>query len=120
MDNTELAKKPKAPGSLVKTAPVRVSKETRKRILAELARLNKKEVGRSVKADDLIALALSLLEPKHHAQLQDATLTNSDRLHRRYLDYVKQHGSTSKDAFLGKILTGNLLLEASKPMHVET
>ncbi len=109
MDSTESVKKSKAGGAVVKTAPVRVSKETRKRIVIELARLNKKELGRSVKPDDLITLALTLLEPKHYAQLQDSTHSNADRLQRRYLAYVKEHGAISKDTFIGKLLTGEIV-----------
>lgn len=106
METTIPAKRPRSTAAAVTTAPVRVSKETRKRILAELARLNKKDFGRAVKPDELIALALTLIEQKHHAQLQEATLSNADRLQLRYLAYVKEHGSISKDAFLGKLMEG--------------
>ena len=37
-------KKPKPPPAAVKTAPVRVSKATKRRVLTELVRLNKKEL----------------------------------------------------------------------------
>lgn len=105
MDSTESVKKSKAGGVILKTAPVRVSKETRKRVLSELARLNKKDHGRNVTAGDLIALALTLLEPKHYSQLQNATLSNADRLEQRYRDFIKTHGQVTKDAFLGKLLS---------------
>ncbi len=111
MEHSPTAKKPK-PAGQVKTAPVRVSKETRKRIISELTRLNKKDLGRRIKVDELIALGLSLLTSEHHAQLQDATLSNADRLERRYLGYIKDHGPISKDRFLGKVLAGEVAGEA--------
>ncbi len=106
METTETPKRPKSAAGNVKTTPVRVSKETRRRILLDLARLNKKEHGRRIKPEDLIALALTLLEPRHYLQLVESTLSNADRLERRYLDYVKKHGHITKDAFLGSLLSG--------------
>ena len=113
MEGMDTVKKAKTAAKVAKTEPVRVAKETRRRILSDLARLNKKEHGRQVRADDLIALALTLVTPEHHTQLQDATLSNADRLQRRYLAYIKDHGAISKDAFLGKLLSENLAQKSS-------
>lgn len=88
----------------VSTTPIRVKRETRKKILNELARANKKDFGRKLRAEDLIALAITLVQPEHIKQLQEATLSNADRLEQQYKDYVAKHGNLSKDAYLGKLL----------------
>jgi hypothetical protein len=105
MDTVQTEKKPKAKTKST-TAPLRVRHETRRKILSEIAKANKKDFGRRVKPDDLIALALSLLEPRHLKDLQEATLSNSDRLEREYRAYIAKNGPISKDAYLGKRLQG--------------
>lgn len=104
--NTTKTNKAKAGG--VSTVGLRVKRETKRRVLSELARVNKKDFGRKVRADELIALALSLVEPKHLTELQERSLSNADKLDRQYQDYIKAHGSISKDAFLGKLLAGDI------------
>ena len=88
------------------TDSVRVKHETKKRILIELATLNKKEWGRRVEPDSLIALALSLITDTHRKNLQDQTLTNKDRLEQKYKEYCRTMGKVSKDEFFGVLLSG--------------
>jgi len=85
---------------------LRVKRETKKRIQAELAKVNKKDFGKKVRCDELIGTALSLLTDQHLKVLQDGSMTNADRLEIHYRDYVKKHGATTKDEFLGKVLSG--------------
>ena len=96
--------KPKVVGA--PTVGLRLKRETKKRIQAELAKINKKDFGKKVRCDELIGTALSLLTERHIKDLQDASLTNADRLEIQYRDYIKKHGATSKDDFLGRILNG--------------
>lgn len=84
---------------------LRVKPETRKRFLGELAKVNKKSYGRKVRADQLLSLLLTLLRPEHLQQLQQGSLSNADRLEMRYREHVKKFGPTSKDDFLGLLLT---------------
>mgnify|MGYP001348423100 FL=1 len=84
---------------------LRVKPETRKRFLNELAKVNKKSYGRKVRADQLLSLLLTLVRPEHIQQLQQGSLSNSDRLEMRYREHVKKFGPTSKDEFLGLLLT---------------
>lgn len=94
--------------SAKKTAPassLRVKPETRKRFLSELAKANKKSYGRKVRADQLLSLLLTFIRPEHIQQLQQGSLSNSDRLEMRYREHVKKFGPTSKDEFLGLLLT---------------
>lgn len=108
METKQDNKVSKVKNQTASTMPIRVKRETRKKILQELAKANKKDFGRKVRADDLIALALSFVRAEHIEQLQDATLSNADRLERRYKEFVAKHGNVSKDIFLGKLLAGNL------------
>lgn len=99
------ASKPKVSSGTI--VSLRIKRETKKRIQAELAKVNKKEFGRKVRCDELIGTALSLLNDQHLKALQDGSMTNADRLEIQYRDYVKKHGVITKDEFLGTILDAN-------------
>ncbi len=94
----------KAKPASASTVSVRLRRETKRRIQNELARVNKKDFGKRVKADALIGRALGLLTEQHIKELQDASLSNADRLEMLYRDHVKQHGATTKDDFLGTLI----------------
>jgi hypothetical protein len=87
---------------------LRVLHDTRKKIMGEVAKANKKELGRKIRSDDILALAISLIEPQHIKKLQEASLSNADRLEREYRAYIVKNGPISKDAYLGKRLTGEV------------
>jgi hypothetical protein len=87
--------------------PSSVRRETKRQIFSALESINKKDLGRRVRAEEFLALALSLITPTHLDQLQ-SSLTNADRLERDYRDYVAQHGPLSRDEYLGKRLTGEI------------
>ena len=87
---------------------LRVKRETKKRIQVELAKVNKKDFGKKVRCDELIGTALSLLTEQHLKALQDGSMTNADRLEIQYRDYVKKHGATTKDEFLGTLIGGQI------------
>lgn len=87
---------------------IRVRKDTRKRVLAELARINKKDFGRKVRPDEFIALAVSLVTPEHIVKLQESSLSNADRLDRDYKAFIAKNGPMPKDEYLGKRLTGEI------------
>ncbi|MGE0175075.1 MAG: hypothetical protein AB7T49_19935 [Oligoflexales bacterium] len=89
----------------VSTVPLRVKRETKRRIQAELAKVNKKPFGRKVRVDALVSRALNLLTDADIKALQEASLFNADRLEMAYLEHVKKHGSVTKDEFLGKLLS---------------
>jgi len=93
----------------VSTVALRVKRETKRRIQAELAKVNKKPFGRTIRADALISKGLNRLTEQDILELQDASLSNADRLECRYAEYVKSNGSLSKDAFIGKLLSGEIL-----------
>jgi hypothetical protein len=94
--------KPKATNPA--TVGLRVKRETKKRIQAELAKVNKKDFGKKVRCDELIGTALSLLTEQHVKALQDGSLTNADRLEKKFREHIRKHGPMTKDAFLGTLL----------------
>jgi hypothetical protein len=51
---------------------------------------------------------MSLITPQHLQELQEASLTHADRLERDFRAYAAEHGSTSRDEYLGKRLTGEI------------
>lgn len=109
MDTSHIEKKTKQPlKSTNSYATLRVKKDTRKRVVKDLEKVNSKEFGRRVRIDDYVAFALSLVTPEHHHRLQESTLSNEDRLKRDYKSYVAQHGMISRDEYLGKRLSGEI------------
>ena len=102
METTEVKKTPKAPKKSTSSA-IRVSQETRKRLLSELARINKKPHGKRVKIDALIAALLPKLTAKDVSDLQNASLSGRDRLDQNYRAYCTKFGSVSMDEFLALV-----------------
>ena len=89
----------------LKTDNLRVRRETKKKIQTELAALNRKDFGRKVTTDDYIQLAISLVKPEHTDTLKERTLSNKDRMEKRYQEYCVAHGKVSKDEFIGVLLS---------------
>lgn len=86
------------------TDSLRVRRETKKRILAELGILNKKDFGKPVTPDQYVNLAISLLRPEHLQSLREQSLSNKDRMEKRYVDYCSEQGKVSRDEFIGILL----------------
>ena len=108
MDTIQTEKKAKSSKPLSHAA-IRVKKETRKRLLSDLAKVNKKDFGRRVRADEYLSVALSLVSSEHVRALQESSLSNADRLSREHQEYVAKNGAISKDEYLGKRLRGEFL-----------
>ncbi|MEI7773964.1 MAG: hypothetical protein WCK17_04260 [Verrucomicrobiota bacterium] len=106
MDQVTQMKVSKSKVASAPTVGLRLKRETKKRIQAELAKINKKDFGKKVRCDELIGTALSLLTERHIKELQDASMTNADRLEQKFREYVKANPGMSKDQFLGKLLSG--------------
>lgn len=87
MDTNQAAKKAKS-GKHSVYISIRIRRETRKRLLTELAKANKKDFGKKVRMDEYIALALSLIKPEHIESLQESSLTHADRFERDYRTYI--------------------------------
>jgi len=105
---TQTEKKGKQAPKRVAYAAIRVRKDLKRQIEAHLERVNKKDLGKRVRAEDYLALALSLVTPQHIKELQEASLTNADRLERDFRAYTAKHGPISRDEYLGKRLAGEI------------
>ena len=89
---------------MVRTDNVRVRRETKKKILTDLAQLNKKDFGRKLTVDDYVQLAISLIRPELLEQLKEQSLSNRDRMELKYKEYCSKNGKISKDEFIGLLL----------------
>lgn len=115
MENNSLPERKAKPAKPSQSVALNIRRETKKRIQAELAKINKKDLGRSILADDYVALAITLVTPDHVRQLQDASLTNADRLQRDYREYIAKFGHVTIDQYLGLLMSGKLQEKAQKP-----
>lgn len=102
METSEVKKTPKASKKSTSSA-IRVSQETRKRLLAELTRINRKPQGKRVKIDALLAILLPKLTAKDVSDLQNASLSGRDRLEQNYRAYCAKFGSVTMDEFLAVV-----------------
>ena len=91
--------------SKLRTDSLRVRKETKKKVLAELATLNRKVFGRKITTDEYVALAISLLQATHLDTLKERSLSNKDRLEQKYQEYCSTKGKVTKDEFIGVLLS---------------
>lgn len=95
-------------GSIKKSGLKKLDVDTVK-LLAQLReRANRKEFGRKVRDNEIIYLALTLLEAKHIEDLKDQTYSEQDRLRFAHLEYQKAHGRISLDQFIGKLIRGEI------------
>ncbi len=119
METSSSEKKAKPTPKSSPHAALRVRKETRKRVLTDLVKVNRKDFGKNVRVDQYIALAISLVTPEHIVQLQEGSLSNADRLEREYRTYIAKHGPISKDDYLGKRLSGEVSTNESSKSDSE-
>ena len=79
------------------------------KILKQLKdKINKKSFGRSIRDTEIISLSLGLISQEHIQRLQEATLTEKDRLHIAHEDYVKENGKITLDQFIGILIRGQI------------
>ena len=90
------------------TTPIRVKKTTLRSIRQILNRLNKKIHGRKVVVDDVVSMALSLLQDKHLEEIKEMTYSSQDHLDLQYQKYCKLNGYISRNEFLAMLLKASL------------
>lgn len=108
MENTGNEKKVKS----AKTSgygSLRLKKDIKKRIMSDLARVNKKDYGKKVHLSEYLEVLMGLFTAEHITQLQERSLSNADRLDREYKKYAAEHGPISKDEYLGARLRGTIV-----------
>jgi repressor of nif and glnA expression len=106
MEPIEQNQKPQpTKNSQTNTVPIRVHKDIARAIRRDLAKLNKKEFGRRIRVDDYVAKAISKLTEDDKRELQQASLSNADRLELMYREHAKGNPSQfSKEQFLGRLI----------------
>jgi hypothetical protein len=92
------------------SSTVKITKETKRELSKLLAKVNKKDFGRRVRAEKLLLLALQQIDDSHIKKLQEGSLSNEDKLEMKYREYIRNNGNISKDAFIGKLLAGESVL----------
>jgi hypothetical protein len=103
METSEAKKAAKPAAKKSTSSAIRVSVETRKRLLTELAKVNKKENGKRVKMDSLLLKLLPKLTAQDVSELQEASLTGRDRLEQNYRAYCAKFGQVSMDEFFARL-----------------
>jgi hypothetical protein len=84
---------------------IRVQKATKSALLAKLKEINQKQLGRKLKADELLTLALKRLTDEDVKALQEMSLSNEDRKEKMRQKYIEIHGPISEDEFTGFTFT---------------
>jgi hypothetical protein len=62
---------------------------------------NEKKIGGKIKIDQVLDLAVRLLNDSHVSQLQSSSLKNSDRQELMRQKYIKLYGQISKEDYIG-------------------
>ena len=88
-----------------KEKSVRINFEIQKKAERILLLANKKKVGRRVKINHLLSLALDLVSEQEIKKLQNQSLTNEDRKEILRQKWVALNGPISKDEFTGFMMT---------------
>ena len=70
--------------------------------------MNKKDFGKKVRPDALVALAPSLVGATKFEILRQSSMTNGDRLEAAYRSYSNTADGISRDAFIGLLLDGKV------------
>jgi len=83
---------------------IRIKTETNLAAQRISKKVNNKTLGRKVKIDDIINLALLLLTDYHIKQLRFNALSNEDRKEQLRRVYIKKFGKITKDEFTGFML----------------
>lgn len=79
-----------------KMKSIRISLENQKKAEKFLALANKKKIGRTIKFDQALGIALDLLTEEHAKRLQDQSLSNEDRKEILRQKWAEQYGPLSK------------------------
>lgn len=89
----------------LKLKSIRITSETERKLEKLLTAANKKKLGRKIKADQILNIALDNFNESHIQMLQNSSLTNEDRKELLRQKYIELRGPISKDEFTGFILS---------------
>ena len=92
---------------------VRISKATQKKLSSVIGKVNKKDFGKRIKADDVIKAALDLLTESHIKSMQERSLSNADLLEMKFKEMQRKNSRLTKDEFLGLLLEKETLSQSA-------
>ncbi|MBT4761944.1 MAG: hypothetical protein HOO06_09630 [Bdellovibrionaceae bacterium] len=90
------------------TTPIRVRKATSRTIRTVLNKLNRKQLGRRVTVDDVVAKALTMLTDESLEEVKQSTFSSKDHLELQYQEYCQKNGQVTKEKFLDMLLKAGL------------
>ena len=101
--NTKVNKSKKQTGT--KWTTIRVREPMKSNALLKLKQINAKEIGRNLKLDEVLALALERLTDEDIKLLQGRSLSNTDRQEILRKKYSELHGPVTPEEFVGITMT---------------
>ncbi|MGK5083115.1 hypothetical protein WDW37_07390 [Bdellovibrionota bacterium FG-1] len=111
METTVANKKEQKAAKKSTHVAIRVEKTTGRLVQQILDQINKKDFGKRVGADAVIAIAIGRVTQGDILGIQETSLSNKDRFERDFARYVAKHGKISRDEYLGKRLNGAIPAE---------
>ena len=105
-ENADSSKKKSAATTSKNTMLKKVDLATAKLLQQIKDKVNKKSYGRKVRDSDILALGLQLIGPEHIKSLQEASLSEHDRLLMDHEEYQRINGKLTFDQFLGRLRRG--------------
>jgi hypothetical protein len=104
METSDVKKTTKPVSKKTTSAAIRVSTDTRKRFLSELAKINKKQFGKRVRPDALVLKLLAKITAQDVSELQEASLSGRDRVDQSYRAHCTKFGHLSMDDYFALLL----------------
>jgi hypothetical protein len=87
------------------SVPIRISKTTARSLKAIMSKCNRKNLGRRVRADDVIRKLICLISDEVISEIKESTYSSQDQLEIQFKKYCQQNGAISKDQFLQILLS---------------
>lgn len=88
-----------------KMKSIRINSENQKRLEKVILLANKKKIGRKIKVDQVLSLALDLVNEEHIKKMQGQSLSNEDKKELLRQKWSETYGAITKDEFTGVMLT---------------
>jgi hypothetical protein len=107
-DRPKPIKKPHSNSIKKKSLTKKLDPETGKLLQQLREKANRKNFGRRVRDNQILNLALGLVTSEHLQGLQDAALSERDRLRIAHEEHCKEFGKITLDHFLGLLMRGEI------------
>ena len=107
--------------STTQTIPIRIQRSTARKLKYLVQSCNRISRGQKIKADMIVAKALSLITNDHLTEIKESTFTSKDWIEVEYDKFCRLSGKISKDEFMKKLLQAGLpsLCESHETPHPE-